>query len=565
MNLSARLKDSQSIVKALETKREREDARWRVIAEHVLPYRGFWPADSDTQDAILERGKRNINPAATSSLERSAAGMTVGMTPEGMPWVNLKTRDDSRMEASGVREHLGFRENMIYALLRSAGFYQAIFDCNLELFGFGGGLLFMDNDPKRMARFEACTVGTYCVSHDASGDLSIVVRRTRKTLKAVADKYGEDKLSKGAKAKLIIAPYSDIDIIHIVSPREGRERGKLDAMQMPWRSVVYEDNLDNRGEDGPVDVLEESGYHEMPYFYAPYAMTGASDYGIGPGFFLIGHSRQLNETERQKLVALLKMINPPTKKPAGLTQRLNVGPGQENAVSMSDSNGLGSLYEINIPLQYVYQEIKEIELRVTAVAKSDLFYDLPAEMRPNDMTATEYMERQRRRIQQVAPVVSLYEPRILDKVVERANNMLDRAGLFPPPPPALLESGGLEIEYTSTVSKSIRQAGAENTRAYVAEIGNLAKIQLEAGMKPTALLKIDIPQAADEIASGLGVPARVVVDDEKFEADLQAQLEQERQAQQMAVEKEAMESAAKLGNVRTEGTVAGQAMESGNG
>ena len=49
--------------------------------------------------------------------------------------------------------------------------------------------------------------------------------------------------------------------------------------------------------------------------------------------------------------------------------------------------------------------------------------------------------------------------------LERAYAMFDRAGLLPPPPPALVEAGHIMVDYISTVAKALRQAGVESTRA----------------------------------------------------------------------------------------------------
>ncbi|GAG08522.1 unnamed protein product, partial [marine sediment metagenome] len=169
---------AKSVTRHLEEERKgTEDADFKLISENLLPSRGYWPAEGDNKKSILERGKKNINPAATLALERAAGGLTTGMTPEGQPWFGLRTEDSALMEETGVREHLGVRERMINSVLRMGGFYQAIHLNNIELLGFGGLLLFEDTSAKTVARFEACTVGTYAIALDAEGDLDTVVRR----------------------------------------------------------------------------------------------------------------------------------------------------------------------------------------------------------------------------------------------------------------------------------------------------------------------------------------------------------------------------------------------------
>ncbi|GAG40520.1 unnamed protein product, partial [marine sediment metagenome] len=180
------------------------------------------------------------------------------------------------------------------------------------------------------------------------------------------------------------------------------------------------------------------------------------------------------------------------------------------------------------------------------------------------VTATEFMEQKREKLQQVAPFISIYEPKVLDKMIERTHNMLDRLGAFPPPPPVFENAGRVEVEYISSIAKSLRQVGAESTRALMADVGMLAEMQVAAQMRPTALMKVDIPQAVDEISNGVGSPARVVLSDKVFDERLAQEERKEAAAQKAEMEKESNESLAKVGNVGTKDTVAGEAMEALN-
>lgn len=555
----SKLQEVRELVTVLEGERQScEDEDFKKICDRILPHRGYWPNDGEDKRTILERGKKNINPASTLSTERAAGGITTGMTPEGMPWFELRTELDATMEEPGVREHLNIREQLVNKVLREGGYYQAAHEFNIEILGFGNALIYEDPSDKTVTRYEACTIGTYCIVLDSEEQLEVVVRRMRRRVNALEKKYGRDKLSKAAQELLDTAPYTKIDVVHVVRPRENRDDTKIDKLNMAYESILYEDYADAADSAEVKDILNEGGYHEMPYIFAPYSRVGSSDYGMGLGHLNIGHTEQLNETERQKIIALQKLVNPPTKKPASMKGRMNAGPGQETAVSTSDMQGVGPLYEVPVQVyQAVLQEIQEIMQRIAAVSKADLFYDMPAEMRPKDMTATEYMERKRERLQQVAPFISIYEPTVLDAIVEHAHNRLERMGAFPEPPPALTAAGTIKIVYISSVAKALRQSGAESTRALLMDVGAMAKMQIEAQQRPTALMKIDIPQAVDEIASGLGVPARIVLDDQAFEDMLAAEDEKMAQMQQAQMENEAMDKLAKLGNVKSQGTLAG--------
>jgi hypothetical protein len=90
----------------------------------------------------------------------------------------------------------------------------------------------------------------------------------------------------------------------------------------------------------------------------------------------------------------------------------------------------------------------------------------------------------------------------------------------------------------------------------------MAEAQINAGQQPTAIHKVDFPQAVDEIANGLGAPGRVIVDDETFNKIVEANAQRKAAEAEALQQKEAADSMAKLGNVKTgEDTVAGQIMK----
>jgi len=559
----SKLEEIQKLVVWLEAERQStEDEDFKKISERLVPHRGFWPTDGEDKKTILERGKKNINPAATMALDRTTAGLTTGMTPEGQPWFSIVPREEGVIEEDGVRVHINIREHIINTILREGKFYQAIHVGNLELFSFGGLMLFGDPSVKTISRFEECTAGTYAIASDADGELDTVVRRVRRTAMQLKKKYGYNKLCRGTQEQLDNGdPYGFIDVVHVVRPREDRDDTKIDNLNMPYESFMYEDQVDKKDGDYLVKgFLEESGYHEMPYFYAPYSLCGASEYGLGLGHLLVKQSGLLNETERLKVVALNKLINPPIKKPSSVKNRANVGAGQETKVSPTDNQGLAPLYEIPYQVyQSALQEIGDVMARINAIAKADLFMDLPLEMRPRDMTATEYMARKRERLQQVAPFISLYEPRVLDKIIQMVHNRADRAGMFPPLPAALEQSGVLDIVYISSVAKSLRQAGAESTRVFLADVAMVSELQTANQMKATSLRKVDFAQAIDELHKGSGAPAAILVDDSVYEKTLKQEAQKEKQLQEQEVGRQQAETAAKVGSVSTQGTVAGDA------
>ena len=92
------------------------------------------------------------------------------------------------------------------------------------------------------------------------------------------------------------------------------------------------------------------------------------------------------------------------------------------------------------------------------------------------------------------------------------------------------------------MAQMLEQSGAVATAQFMEQIAPLIQIS------PDIMDKIDVDQMIDELAQRMGVPASIIRSDETVAAIRQQRAEA--QAAQQA-------QAAKLGNVKTQGTVAG--------
>lgn len=556
--------EARQIVTFLEAQRNEQDNDLKKIRDFIIPFRGNWPGSGENHNTTKEKGRKILNSSATQSLKRSAGGLTAAMTPDSMPWFNLGPSNKQMSEVTGVRWWFDQVQDIIYKMLQTGKFYQTIHTGNQEYIGFDNMLLYSESGGyDRLIRFECVTAGSYAVSMDDAGDLDTVVRRIRYTLKQIVKKYGEESLCNASKEKYKKNPYEFVQVIQIVRPNEGKKPGFMDNLNMAYESIVFEDLTDSDGKyQTPLSV---SGYHEMPYFFASFDRPGNTVYGYGPGHMALGFAVALQEYERQMLIAIQKQVNPPMRKPSSLkNQRLNTSPGAENAVSVNEPHGVAPLYETGISLGDLKEKIAETKMELASILMADLFYDLPADMRPRDMTASEYMERKRERLQMMAPALAAYEPDVLDRIIERCYAIADRAGILPPLPPALAEGGAIDIEYVSIAAQALRQTNSETALALLQRVGEVARLQMEAQQAPTALDKIDFDQIVDEIGVGIGAPARTLRSDEEVEILRSQRAEAEAKAQEMQQMMQGAEAIAKIGAAGTgENTVAGDLMGKG--
>lgn len=496
------------------TAREKE---WRELAEWIAPYRGVFTGE-DLAPSGERRNGQAFTQAATQALLRGASGMTSGMTPRNISWFEPDFEEASLAEASGARAWLDEVDRRMKTTLAEGGFYQAIHNFNTDLLWSGCALLYSEVSASCALRFECVQVGSFCVALDGEGRLDAVCRAMIRTPAWLAATFGRDALSPATRRRLDRQPYSPVRVMHLVRRRDfagsgsGHDSGH-DAVasaqkqgghtgnrkgHLPWESLFWEDS-------GSSAFLHEGGYHEIPYFFTVWHES-TTPYGIGPGDDALPDSRQFDLMERHKLEGLAKLVNPPVQMPGVLKSRPDLAPG--GITSVTERVKIEPILDLNAyaqSFQYLQDELRTVSQRLEQSLMASIFASMPLDQRPHDMSATEFLARRREAMQQLGPVMSAYEPNVLSPLLHRTAATLDRAGLLPPPPPDLAGLPLLlKMVFVSPLANALRQTGAETTRALLQDAAMLAQMQ------PEVLDKLDLDQAIDELASGLGVPGKIV-------------------------------------------------------
>ena len=525
--------DVRSFAAHLQTARSSREEEWRELSRWVCPYRGVF-AGEDMAPRATRRNRKAFTQAATQALLRGASGMTTGMTPRNISWFEPDFDDPNLAEASGARAWLDEVDRRIKATLADGGFYQAVQAFNTDLLWAGCAMLYSETAQRSALRFECVQVGTFCVALDNDGTLDAVTRTMAWTPAQLAATFGKGRLSEGTRAKLDKQPYDLVRVHHLVRRRNMRDPGKLYKNNMPWESFFWEEN-------GEEQFLSEGGYMEMPYFFTCWH-EGQTVYGTGPGDEAMPDAKQMDVLERHKLKGIELLVNPPVQYPYTLKGRVDLAPGAMNPVA--DKNLITPILDLGPyaqSLQYVQAELQNVGLRLEKELMASIFASMPLDQRPRDMSATEFLERKREALQQLGPVISAYEPNVLTPLLERTVATLDRLGLLPIPPQSLQGIPLLmKMEFVSPMANALRQTGAETTRALLQDVATI----VQATQDPSVLDKLDVDQVVDELATGLGVPGKVVRADADVEKIRQLRAQQQAAMQEQAAQAQEAATAA---------------------
>ncbi|MCR5257597.1 MAG: head-tail connector protein [Desulfovibrio sp.] len=528
-----RWQEVKAFASHLQGARTARESEWRDLARWICPYRGVF-AGEDLAPRATRRNRKAFTQAATQALLRGASGMTTGMTPRNIAWFRPEFEDEGLVELPGARAWLDAVDWRMKQALADGGFYQSAQAFNTDLLWAGCGLLYSETSPVSGMRYECCQIGTFSVALDPDGRLDAVVRSMSWTPARLAQTFGKRRMTEGARKRLEKSPYEPVRVMHMVRRRHMRDPQKQDKANMPWESFFWED-------EGGEDFLAVGGYMEMPYFYACWH-EGQTVYGTGPGDEALPDAMQMDALERNKLEGLAKLKSPPVQYPYTMKDRVKLGPNEMNPVAERVKiEPIIDLSPYAQAFRWVQEELQTVGRRLEQELQASIFASMPLEQRPKDMSATEFLERKREALQQLGPVISAYEPNVLTPLLERTAAALDRASLLPPPPESLQGIPlMMQMTFVSPMANALRQTGAETTRAFLQDVAGI----VQATQSLDVMDKVDVDQAVDELATGLGVPGRIIRADAEVEQIRQARARQAQAQQAMAMQAQQAETAA---------------------
>ena len=150
-------------------------------------------------------------------------------------------------------------------------------------------------------------------------------------------------------------------------------------------------------------------------------------------------------------------------------------------------------------------------------------------IREPGMTATQALLRAQERGMLLAPILGRMQAEMISPTVERELDIISRAGLLPPPPEELTESGGvvLSIEYDAAINRAQRSEEA------TAIMQTLEMALPMAQVDPAITKLFKFVEVGRELANINGMPAKLLNTPEEVYAMQQA--EQQAQMMQQAI------------------------------
>jgi hypothetical protein len=497
---------------------------WRDLSKYINPTRGFFYETRPNVGYEIDH-RTIIDSTAEDSINTLSSGMVSGLTSPSRPWFRLAVPYPKLMQVGEVRYWLDDTQNRMLDIFAKSNVYGALSTIYEEVATFGTACGFLEEDYENVIRMRVYTIGEYYLSTGPDGRVNGFYRRFWMTIGQLVKEFGIENCTMQVQTLFRNnQPDTWVRVNLLIEENDNRIVEYKDYKNMKYRSVYWEDGamMDS--------YLRIGGYEELPVLTPRWSTTTTADaYGRSPGWKMLGDVKMLQRLQKNKLVALDKVTNPPVQVDASVQGEANMLPGGITRFSSSMPNaGVKPAYQVNPDLVAIEATIAKTQDAIKRKSFSDLFLMMiDAERTGRPITATEVMERQSEKLSILGPVLERLESELLNPLIDRTFGIMNRLGLVAPPPKQI-QGMELKVQYISVLAQAQKMTGTTAIQQVI------QFIMASAQANPDILDNVDWDEAAQEYADMLGIPAKVMATPEaiaqlrkaKAQAQAQAQAQQ---------------------------------------
>jgi len=526
---------------ALWNERSSWVTQWRDISDYVLPRAGrYFTSDRNNGQ---KRNAKIYDNTGVRALRVLAAGMMAGMTSPARPWFRLAISDRELMEKGEVKLWLNKVNLLMRDVFARSNTYLALHSGYEELGAFGTDADIIVRDFENVIHHHPLTAGQYAIATNDKDRVDTIYREFRMTISQMVQRFGLAACSQTVRNLWDKGAYDQtLDVIHAIEPRQDRDPGKVDNLNMRFKSCYIEP-----GKDAWDQYLSESGFKRFPAIVSRWVATGGDVYGSSPGMDAIGDVKQLQHQQLRKSQGIDYMTNPPIQVPTAYKDHERARlPGGVFYVDMTGpGQGVRSAFEVNLNLQHLLEDMRDVRERIEAGFYADLFLML-SNMDKTGITATEVAERHEEKLLMLGPVLERLHGEKLSPMIDLTFDYIVESGILPEPPEVLQEMD-LNVEFISTLAQAQRAVAATSYDRLLGTVGNMA------GIWPEAVDKLNTDQMIDDYAEMYGVNPEIIVPDDVAAQRRQAKAEAAQAAQAAAAMPQMAQTAKAVSGIDTQG------------
>ena len=509
--------DLKNDLARLVEKRSNWEVHWQEVADYMLPRKA---------DITVERPKGDkrhtviYDGTAIHSLELLASSLHGMLTSSVNRWFALRFKENSVNENDEAREWLEDVLDKMYIAISRSNFQQEVFETYFDLIAFGTSCLQIEEDKDDIIRFSSRHIKEIYISEDAKGMVNCIYRRFKMSAKATVEKFGIDNVSLKTINTFKKAPFDDIDLVHVVKPRDIYNPKKMDKQNMPFSSIYFEYDSGH--------IISQGGFKEFPYVVPRYLKASNELYGRSPGMNALPDVKVLNKMVEVGMKAAQKQVDPPLLVPDdSMLMPIRMSPGSINYYRSGTRDRIETLnIGANNPLGLNMEQQRREAISQTFHVDQLLITE------NRNMTATEVVQRNEEKMRILGPVLGRLQSELLQPMIIRIFNIMLRNKLLPDAPEILLNQE-IDVEYVSPMAQAQRGQELSSIVRGLELFGQIGQVApVNDYIDPQGLVK--------HLIKILGLPARMIRSDSEVEE--LAQQKAEAQQQQMQMQQQMAES-----------------------
>jgi hypothetical protein len=496
---------------------------WKEQRDYISPYRGRFEDDKPNEGT--RRDQKILSGVSTIMAGVLAAGLQAGLTSPAMDWFKLGAPYASVSEIPEVKGWLSEVHEIIMDIFSKSNIYDTLFNIYDEIIPFGTAAALIEEDYETVIRGVPLTIGEFALGLDSRRRVNSLCRFIWMTAEQMIEHFGKDACSDAVKSAYENGNDDQLfKVWHLIEPNVNRDTGKLDAANMPYRSVYWEDSSQNDA------FLRESGYPSFRVLAPRWIVVSSNIYGIGPGHVALPDTKQIQVMEKDKLRAGQKVIDPPMMAPYALRQTgVNSLPGGVTFIDSAHPNdsSLRPQYQINPNFEAIKMLIDDKREFIKQVFYADILLMLAMGDIKN-MTATEVAERHQEKMLMLGPILERLYNELLKPLIEITYEIAMSFGMIPPPP-AIPELQGLDVKVTfvSLLAQAQKMVGTPAFEQAMGFVGSLAPLF------PNVLDLPDVDEIVRRYFDMVNMPPTTLNADKVVGAIRQAKEQAQQQAQMM--------------------------------
>ena len=505
--LAAELKNNLA---RLMDKRSTWESHWQECADFMQPRKAEINKERQRGD------KRNIqifDATAIHASELLAASLHGMLTSSANRWFQLRYKENLLNESDEAKEWLEDSIDKMYLAFARSNFQQEVFEVYHDLICFGTACLMVEEDEDDIIRFSSRHIKEFYVQENKKGLVDTIYRRFKMPVQAAIDKFGFENFSRSTQNLFKKEPFEEIELVHVVRPRNIYNERKEDKKNMPFQSIYFE--------YGEGHIINIGGFKELPYVVPRYLKASTEIYGRSPAMNALPDVKVLNKMVETALKAAAKQVDPPLLVPDdSMLSPIRMSAGSLNYYR---SGSRDRIEPLNIG-QATSVTLNQENQRREAIAK--IFHiDQLMIAQNRSMTATEVLQRNEEKMRILGPVLGRLQSELLQQMILRVFNIMLRNKLFLSAP-EILANQEIDIEYVSPMA--LAQKGQElqslmRGLELFGQIGQIAPVQDY----------IDEEGLIKQIIRITGLPARMIKSDKEVQMIREQRAAQQQQQMQM--------------------------------